>query len=376
MPSVRLLRPVAVAESSSLVVDLQSALDLESFWQACLRLIESQLPHRSCSLMFNIVDYEPTEAKHHVVSPRNPDYVPATSLTISGPYLERHPQVKLYTYSQILSEDPDARRRRLDQDPDTEWNEFVHLAFWRGNRPDAVLSIRRPLDQSAITAKERAFLEQLHPMVEASLRRLRAVETERSRRLVYESFLQRIPMAVMFVNTDGERLFATPEGQKQCARWNRGLRNSSESEVRLRMPNQAGLLVNELDPSSDLSSAKPVSRSGALKLRHPSLPGLALTIDRTWQVPGQQLKSCYVVTFLDECSDEVNLREPTQKAMLALQQLSPGERRVALLVSKGMRNGEIARHMCRSRRTIESQLNSIYRKLELTCRTQLASLLS
>src|SRR3546814_3380053 len=73
----------------ALVVDLQSALDLESIWKACLKLVASKLPHRSCSLMFNIVNYEPTDARHHVVQPRNPDYVPATSLTISGPYLAR-----------------------------------------------------------------------------------------------------------------------------------------------------------------------------------------------------------------------------------------------------------------------------------------------
>src|SRR3546814_9350248 len=68
------------------------------------------------------------------------------------------------------------------QEPDPEWNEFIHLAFWHDACPEAVLSIHRPPDHSQITADEHAFLEQLHPMIEASLRRVRAMEGERSRR--------------------------------------------------------------------------------------------------------------------------------------------------------------------------------------------------
>src|SRR5262249_22701361 len=125
---------------------------------------------------------------HRVVQARKRDYVPATSLTISGPFLARHPDIPLYTYSQIVSEDPDAHRRRLDQEPDPEWNEFVHLAFWFDGRPEAILSIHRRPEHSSITAEERAFLEQLHPMVEAALRRLRVLDAEWTRRAAYESF--------------------------------------------------------------------------------------------------------------------------------------------------------------------------------------------
>ena len=363
----KLGQPAPAVESNSALVDLQSALDLESFWRACVRLVETRLPHRSCSLMFNIVDFEPTAARHHVGQPRNPDYMPATSLTISGPFLARHPQIKLYTYSQILSEDPDAQHRRLDQEPDPEWTEFVHLAFWRDARPEAVFSIHRPPDQSHITDEEHEFLRQLHPMIEAGLRRLRAVEGERNRRLVYESFLYRMPMAVMFVDAQGEVLFATPEAEKQCARWNRGLRRDIGSDRQLSLPGQVGWLVHE--GGGDESPA-------AIKIRHPALTGLTLKIDRNWQEPSKHLSPCYVLTFVEERTASEAPREPTQRALLLLQQLSPSERRVALLVAKGLRNDEIAEQLCRSRRTVEFQLNSIYRKLEVSSRTQLACALA
>lgn len=359
----------------ALIVDLQSALDLESTWKACLKLISSKLPHRSCSLMFNIVNYEPTAARHHVVQPKNVDYVPAMSLTVSGPYLARHPQIKLYTYSQILSEDPDAQRRRLDQEPDPEWNEFVHLAFWHDSQLEAVLSIHRPPDYSEITIEEQAFLEQLHPMLEASLRRLRAVEIERSRRTSYEHFLRQVPLTVMFVNATGECLFANNEAEKQCGRWNRGLRSSVAAEARLQLPGGVETMFDETVAASDQALAVP-GQAGSVRLSHPALKGLSVKIDRNWQFAGLQMSPSYVLTFLDEPEGKALSQQPSQAALLILQQLTPTERRVALLAAQGLRNDKIAEHLSRSRRTIEFQLNSIYRKLEISSRTELARALS
>jgi DNA-binding CsgD family transcriptional regulator len=360
----------------ALVVDLQSALDLESIWKACLKLVASKLPHRSCSLMFNIVNYEPTDARHHVVAPKNADYVPATSLTISGPYLARHPQIKLYTYSQIVSEDPDAHRRRLDQEPDPEWNEFIHLAFWHESRPDAVLSIHRPPDHSHISADEQSFLEQLHPMIEASLRRVRAVEGERSRRISYEHFLRQVPLTVMFVNAAGESLFANNEAEKQCGRWNRGLRSSVPEEACFQLPNAVEAMFDNAAQASTDQAPDTASQAGSVRLSHPSLKGLSVKIDRNWQFSGLQMSPSYVLTFLDEPIAGESSEELSQSALLALQRLTPTERRVAQLVAKGLRNDKIAEHLSRSRRTIEFQLNSIYRKLDISSRTELVRALS
>ncbi|HEY1076137.1 MAG TPA: helix-turn-helix transcriptional regulator, partial [Fontimonas sp.] len=348
----------------ALIVDLQSALDLEAVWKTCLKLVASKLPHRSCSLMFNIVNYEPTDARHHVSTPRNPDYVPATSLTISGPYLARHPQIKLYTYSQIVSEDPDAHRRRLDQEPDPEWTEFIHLAFWHDATPEAVLSIHRPPEQSHISAEEHAFLEQLHPMIEAALRRVRAVEGERSRRASYEHFLRQVPLTLMFVNADGETLFANNEAEKQCGRWNRGLRSTVAGDAEFRLPECVGALFEQVMRRTAGAEVVLAGRPGSVRLAHPTLEGLSVKIDCNWQYSGLRMSPSYVVTFLDEPTAGEESAELSPAALLVLQKLTPTERRVAQLVAKGLRNDKIAEHLSRSRRTIEFQLNSIYRKLE------------
>jgi DNA-binding CsgD family transcriptional regulator len=56
--------------------------------------------------------------------------------------------------------------------------------------------------------------------------------------------------------------------------------------------------------------------------------------------------------------------------------LTPGELRVALLVAEGSANKEVAAALFVSRRTVESHLMSVYRKLEISSRSQLARLVA
>jgi DNA-binding CsgD family transcriptional regulator len=56
--------------------------------------------------------------------------------------------------------------------------------------------------------------------------------------------------------------------------------------------------------------------------------------------------------------------------------LTPGELRVALLVAEGSANKEVAAALFVSRRTVESHLMSVYRKLEISSRSQLVRLVA
>lgn len=53
--------------------------------------------------------------------------------------------------------------------------------------------------------------------------------------------------------------------------------------------------------------------------------------------------------------------------------LSPNERRVALLVASGRNNTEVAAALCVSVHTVKSQLRTVYRKLGIHSRWQLAA---
>lgn len=73
---------------------------------------------------------------------------------------------------------------------------------------------------------------------------------------------------------------------------------------------------------------------------------------------------------LIDAGDMPASEEPSESVRV-LQQLTPSERRVALLVAQGCSNPEIAKLLHRSRRTVESQIASIFRRLGMNRRVQL-----
>lgn len=64
--------------------------------------------------------------------------------------------------------------------------------------------------------------------------------------------------------------------------------------------------------------------------------------------------------------------EPTPKPAFGWASLTPKENEVVALVSRGMSNPEIASELFISRRTVEAHLSHVFRKLDVTNRTQLA----
>lgn len=340
---------------------LQRAIDVDSLWRSSLDAVQSEVPHHSCSLMLGINDYEPGAARHHVEQARQPGYVPATSLTVSRPFLASHPQIQLYTFSQIAAEDPRAHERRLEQEAGLdEWCEFVHLAFWHESLPQAVFSIRRSSRQSRFSAAELAFLDSLYPAIDAGLHRLRALEQERFKAFAFEQALSRAELPIVLADARGNVLFETLEGRRRCDRW---VRESGGRSKAQELPED---LLTAVHARRDDPSESPQSR------RHSVNAEMSVTIDSSCFGSGVRLQPCYVLTFA-ATDDRSHSR---QRASEVLGRLSPSERRVALLVAEGLRNEQIAQRLSRSRRTVESQLNAIFGKLGLVCRAQLVKALS
>lgn len=340
--------------SRAALTALQSAVDMDSLWRASVDVVRSELPQRCCALFSDIEDFEPRSFRYHVVKPRDPGYVPSRSLSVAAPYLARHPQVAAYSYQQILAEDPQAQRRRLDQEPNPEWTDFMQLAFWQQSRPQAVLAV---FGQERISDDERDFLEYLHPIFDAGLLRLRALERERSLGAGLQAYLRNSAEALMFFDRHGNLLYQNTNGEAQCNRWNRALRKGQELE-------QLPAALRRIVDRGAFASA-----SGRIaQLKHSELPGFNANIDTLHPAEG------YVLSF-----DSQALGSATglsSRALTALKQLTPSEQRVARLTMEGLRNGEIAARLCRSPRTVEFQLNSIFRKLGARNRVELSRMLS
>ncbi|MDP3069787.1 MAG: helix-turn-helix transcriptional regulator [Opitutaceae bacterium] len=359
--------------------DLQSALDLESFWRANLQLLQSVLPHHSCSLMLGIVDFEPQEGRHFVARDKGGANQPLTSLSISRPFLAAHPQVKMYTYTEILREDPRARQRRVERERHFRgWDEFVHLAFWDGSHPEAVLSIRRSEEQGEFLAEEREFLASLHPVIDAGLRRLRAFEGERGRRLSMERFISGLPLPVLFLGPDRALQFATQEAYDLCAVWNYGYKEARVMNTRrcFRVPEPIDDACARLADIWDRAASDGLAVGlESARVTHREIGGLVAKVDVSQPYKGSLVRPGFWVTLFGERNLDGADSELKAEAIHQLQFLTPSERRVALLVVEGLRNQDVARRLGKSPRTVDFQLNAIYRKLGVRGRTELARML-
>ena len=116
------------------------------------------------------------------------------------------------------------------------------------------------------------------------------------------------------------------------------------------------------------AAAKIRSEAGAVPWRRPSLPE---RIQRTAPVPPGWVRDGGPTSrAVEEISRE--LRQPLPTDSLA--GLTRAERQVATLVREGFSNQQVADRLVISRRTVESHLARIYRKLGLSSRTQLAAM--
>lgn len=332
--------------SRAQIVALQRATDMDSFWRASLNLVRREMPQRSCALFSDIVGFKPAQLRYHVVASRKPGYVPPKSLSVAAPYLARHPRVESYTYSEIAAEDPQAAKRRLEQEPDPEWNDFVALAFWGRAEPHSVLTVFGP---QRIEEQDKAFLQLLHPLIDAGLARVRRLEQERNLSQLLQGYLQNSPEALVFFDRRGSLLYQNTLGGAQFGRWNRALRRGQEQ--------------------SSLPAALRGAFQGSehsLSLAHPELPDFLATL--------QPSATGYVLRLTDGQALG-RASELSSQALAALQKLTPSEQRVARMVVEGLRNDQIAERLCRSPRTVEFQLHSVFRKLGVDNRVRLSRLL-
>ena len=334
--------------------DMLRALDMHALWRACVDLVSQRLPCHSCTLMYDITcGYQPQRSLHFLGETPSGLPPPLRSLDVAAPYLQQHPRIHWYTLSQIASGDAQARQRLRAQNPAPGWHEFIHMAFWGEDGLEAVLSIRMREGHEQITDGHQQFLDELHPLMAAGLQRLRSLRDER--RSVYQALLDRQSLPELILDHELHPISLSPAAQRLCADWlepdRSGLPDVIAAELR-RWLGQPGAVT----PGSSTT------------VSHPRCPGKALHIRLEAQLPAHPLQPLYLLCLATAA--------PAGSQRPVWSKLSPTEQRVAELVVDGLRNDEIAHHLSRSRKTIESQISAVYRKLDVGHRAQLVRLLS
>jgi DNA-binding CsgD family transcriptional regulator len=111
--------------------------------------------------------------------------------------------------------------------------------------------------------------------------------------------------------------------------------------------------------------------SGGICLPHSTVAGLYASVR---VVHFEVMQPCSPM-FLIRLEDRREKMTPPSSSLMALARLSACERQVALLVSDGCSNEEVAQRLDKSVLTVKKQLRSIYQKLHVRSRGRLSALM-
>jgi DNA-binding CsgD family transcriptional regulator len=206
-------------------------------------------------------------------------------------------------------------------------------------------------------------------LLDASLQRVRMLESDRLRHKAVEDLLYELPLAAVLVDETLAPSYMSREAKRLCRRW------SADAERSGRLPHAIEAPLRRWMADAAGTGPLPGNRA-TFAIAHPRRPDETLRVEVS-SAPGNSFRHAQHLLILAPTGEAQDAADAIPaRALPLLQCLSPSERKVAGLVASGLRNDAIAERLCRSRKTIESQISSIFRKLNVANRTQLARLLN
>jgi len=181
------------------------------------------------------------------------------------------------------------------------------------------------------------------------------------------AMLEEVPVGLLLVDADLAPLWFNAEAARACAVWNHGERRAAA----LRAQRDFQLPAPLAEACRALLAAAPTAAPAQVVSDHQR--GLHARVQLS--APTGRPPVFHVqLDYRRPRGDRHRPLSPGAVALLA--RLSEREREVAMRVREGHRNTEIAAELRRSPLTIKTQLASIYAKLSVRGRTQVAALLN
>jgi DNA-binding CsgD family transcriptional regulator len=356
------------------LLSLHRAMNVGSFWAAVQQLLFAAIPNRLIGMTL----------QHNPVSPMivrwthtMPDGFFATDPLknyVAGLPREKFLDVgSLFSNRSGLIRSAFYRRYMAPQ----RCRHGVILFFWKNRRLICVIAILRTGRQGDLSPAEMKLLQQLYRQLLTALDRLRSLEREHLARMAFEEFLGRLPLPTILLRWNLRLIYQNRAARDFCAVWEKG-------------PNQARLTKAESPiPSEILDRCRALkqqwthtqNRNGPRtsfkeeRVHHPRSPHLRATLHL------KQLGSVGVAQphFLIACEDLRRRRVPRagrpSSSLPHLAQLTRREQELVRLVCDGRSNQEIADAAGLSLPTVKKHLHAIFRKLEITSRSQLVALM-
>ena len=347
---------------------LHAALDLTSFWKAIQGVIDVALPGSFLGLTLQHNPIMPMIAKWSRSIPDG-----NFNSTLLQDYLRAHPRCRFVRSTDIfLNMEKLEKSDFFQQYMEPQKRRYaIGLFFWRGQRLICVIVIMRTARQGEINPQQTKLLQQLYPQFQTALHRLGSLEREHSTRIALGEFLRRLPLPTILLRWNLTLIYQNRAAREFCALWEKGPKMSrvlkSDDPVPLEILEGCRALKKKWQefPWAGFATAGP----GGEMVRHPNQPHLRATISL------HQIRSAGIARphFLIECEDLHSARSREQLPHMA--RLTRREQDITRMVCDGRSNQEIADEAGLSLSMVKKHLHSVFRKLEITSRSQLMALM-
>ncbi len=356
------------------LLSLHAAMNVGSFWKAIQQLLAAAIPNRLIGLMLQPNPILPMIARWTLPIPDGFFTAEPLRNYIAAQQRPRFVRISdLFSNRSSLMKSAFYRRYMAPQ----KCAYGVCLFFWKRQRLICVIAIMRTATQGDLSPAELNLIRQLYPQFQTALCRLRSLEREHSLRLDLEGFLSRLPLPTILLRWNLKPIYQNRAARDFCAVWEKGPEEAQLTKATSPIPSEI-LDRCRLLKQQWAQAQRPVAPQTGFKeerVHHPRSPHLRATLQL------KQLSSCGVAQphFLIECQD---LRSsmapragPANSRLPHLAQLTSREQEVARLVCEGRSNKEIADAAGLSLPTVKKHVHSIFRKLEVTSRSQLVALM-
>ena len=195
----------------------------------------------------------------------------------------------------------------------------------------------------------------------------------RQRSLAIELLCQTFPTGAVVLDAYCDLLFSNREGSAMLVRWTAKHVSDLAIKPRAHPRIPAEILgachkLRQGDEGNESQRSRP-RFGGRIFVRHPTEPSMSAVVALERSARDRHV-AVFCILFQDGLKSNLVAGRGDKLAMLTI-----AERRVAKLVAEGHRNNDIAEGLGKSVSTVKSQLMTIFSKLDIGSRTQLAALL-
>lgn len=363
---------------------LHAAIEIEPLCKALNLLLREAIPCHRVTLFLGHIGMH--EARKVYTDPPMPnldrDYYSRRAEANPFSYvIEENIGISHYRFSDVYACDTDFQSTAFYRDfaEPEGWVTGLSGLVWLGKDLRGMLSLYRGPDEGDFSDREIDMLESLLPHIAIAIDRVKRLHRERLYRLVLEDFNRNMPVGLLLLDWDLQLIYANTEAIRLVANWNYGPeanRRYNPREV-FQLPKDiigaCTKLRDEIIETGD-EAVRDLGKTPR-KLTHEASE-IECAVQPIRLNKSNIAHPGFFITFESvEQSSRDDPESVSQDRLLLLNQLSPSERELALLVGEGLSNKEIAERLGKSVLTVKKQLNSAFGKLNISNRARMIALL-